>query len=318
MSHLSILLLVIVGILVRGALVHSDVCSDCSNCCNVNCVSSEMRVEEQSKGIIRVSQLSNGDTIRGIRGTERMPGWCKVKAVYPRVHTDNFTTYDGFTEDHMVIDADTVRPYGKKGEVKKSRLFTLATECDAALNADGQAFTPISTTFCPHELSWSEYLPLIAAIRRVTNRTGYFWYLSDAFHDNQTAKVPRWIDMLHDICTELLRCAREGECQKFEKIMEEFVHEHLNRKYVVMVENAFPNMGGDVDKDETGTITEVVREKGTNNVLLFSAVGCAVAGLLIAVVASVLLYRMRVKGKQKALKEPHPNQPPVMVQDTKA
>ncbi|XP_068727704.1 uncharacterized protein [Montipora capricornis] len=318
MSQLSILLPVIVGILVPGALAHSKECEDCNNCCNVNCVSSEMRVEEQTKGTIRVSQLSNGDIIRGIRGTERMPGWCKVEAVYPRAHTDNFTTYDGFTKDHMVIDADTVRPYGKKGEVKKSRLFTLATECDAALNADGQAFTPISTTFCPHELSWGEYLPLIAAIRRVTNRTGYFWYLSDAFHDNQTAKVPRWIDMLLDICTELLRCTREGECQKFEKIMEEFVHEHLNRKYVVMVESAFPNMGGDVDKDETGTITEVVREKGTNNVVLFSAVGCAVAGLLIAVVASVLLYRMRVKRKQKALKEPHPNQPPVMVQDTKA
>ena len=83
-----------------------------------------------------------------------------------------------------------------------------------------------------------EYL---AAIRRVTQRTGYFWSSLDAFHDNQTAKVPYWMDMLHDMCTELLRCAREGLCQNFENVREEFVHAHLNKPYMKIVDRVFPN-----------------------------------------------------------------------------
>ena len=237
-------------------------CSDCQNCCNDNnCVSSDMKVEEWEKGIVSVSELSAGDIIRGLRGPEKTPDWCRVDAVFLRKTTQNFTTYNGFTEDHMVIDGDTVRPQGQEGEAVDTQLYTLATECDAAVdaavNAAGQAFTPISTTFCPHELSWSEYLVLMAAIRRVTSRTGYFWYLSDAFLDNDEANVPKWADMLPGMCTEMLRCAREGECKKFENIVEEFVHEHLNKKYVLIVERVFPNLGGDANK--AGTVSEVVR-----------------------------------------------------------
>ena len=317
----------ILGILVLGLAQEIAVnaqyndkrkCKDCRNCCN-NCVAGEMQVEEQTKGIIRVSELSSGDVIRGITGADRTPGWCKVEAVYPRTNADNVTTYDGFTEDHMVVANDTVRPYGKKGKAKESRIFTLATECDAAVNVESQAFTPISTTFCPHELSWSEYLSLITAIRRVTKRTGYFWYSSDAFHDNQAAKVPYWMDMLPEMCTELLRCAREGQCQKFENVMEELVHEHLNKTYVVIVDRVFPNMGGDVKTSEAGTISEVVRPRGRSHIVIFSAVGCAVALVLVIVVIAVLLHRVRGIRKKKEMKEPQPSHPPVKVaEDVKA
>ena len=268
-----------------------------------NCVSGGMQVEELTKGTIAVSQLSNGDIIRGIRGADRVHGWCRVEAVYSRKSNEMFITYDGFTADHMVIDADAVHAYGKKGNATKSRLYTLATECDAAVNAAGQAFTPISTAFCPHELSWSEYLPLMAAIRRVTSRTGYFWYFSDAFFNNQTARVPEWKNMLHDMCTELLRCARERQCQKFEKIMEEFVHEHLNPKYRVIVDQMFPNIGGDVEKSQTGTITELVRPQEKSNTLLFLTVGSAIAMVLIIVAAAFLVRRAKVTRKEKTAKD---------------
>ena len=109
----------------------------------------------------------------------------------------------------------------------------------------------------------------MAAIRRVTSRTGYFWYLSDAFHDNNAGKVPKWADMLPGMCTEMLRCAREGECQKFEKVVEEFVHEHLNKKYVLIVERVFPNLGGDANKD--GTVSQVVRQDDKTNIILISS-----------------------------------------------
>ena len=130
-------------------------CRDCKNCCNsVGCVSGDMHVKEQSKGVIRVSQLSNGDFIRGISGADRKPGWCRVEAVYPSSY-ESVTIYDGFTPNHMVVDDDLVHQFGKKGNMSENIPFKLATECDAALNTAGQAFTPISTAFCPHELGWS-------------------------------------------------------------------------------------------------------------------------------------------------------------------
>ena len=50
--------------------------------------------------------------------------------------------------------------------------------------------------------------------------------------------------MLHDMCTELLRCAREGECQSFENVMEAFVHAHLNKPYMEIVDRSsgFPGV----------------------------------------------------------------------------
>lgn len=315
--------LLIIWILVPAMLAQVDYddkrkCRDCENCCNNNCLSGDMRVEEQTRGIIRVSQLSNGDFIRGISGADRTPGWCKVEAVYPTGNVDNVTTYDGFTANHMVVDDDSVHQYGKKGEAKGSRLFKVATECDVAVNAAGQAFTPISTAFCPHDLSWSEYLTLMAAIRRVTDRTGFFWYFSDAFHNNYTAHVPLWKDMLHEMCLELLRCAREGECQQFEKVMTEFVREHVNKKYVGIVELVFPNMGGDVNKEEAGTISETVRPQGMRSTVLVSAVSGAIAVCTLVIIVAAILYRKRLTRKNKEMKESLSIHPQINGDDGKA
>lgn len=312
MSSKLIAWILVLG-LAQEIVVKAHNCNNCINCCN--CVSGEMQVEEQSRGIIRVLELSTGDVIRGITGSDRTPAWCKVQAIHQTINSDNVTSFDGFTANHMVVENGTVRPYGKRGKVSKSRVYTLATECDAAINVEGQAFTPISTTFCPHELGWSEYLLLMAAIRRVTQRTGYFWYSLDVFHDNKTAKVPYWMDMLHDMCTELLRCAREGQCQEFENVMEEFVHAHLNKPYMVIVDRVFPNIGGDVEKSEAGTVSEVVRPREKSNILLFSVVGCAIALLLFIVILAALMYRLRILKKKKQIKEPHPTLP---AEDVKA
>ena len=267
-----------------------------------NCVSGDMKVDELRKGIVSVSQLSAGDIIRGFRGLEKTPDWCRVDAVYPR--NRNFTTYNGFTKEHMVIDGDKVRAHGRKGEAVNAPLYTLTTECDAAVNAAGQAFTPLSTTFCPHELTWSQYIVLMAAIRRVTSRTGYFWYLSDAFHDNNAGKVPKWADMLPGMCTEMLRCAREGECQNFEKVVEEFVHEHLNKKYVLIVERVFPNLGGDANKD--GTVSQVVRQDDKTNIILISSLSVIGCMLIVIAVLTYCLLRVVKKRSMKSSQEKPP------------
>ena len=299
-------------------------CSECTNCCNNNrkekkkgCVSGDMHVEEQSRGIIRVSQLSDGDFIRGISGADRKPGWCRVEAVYPSSY-DKVTTYEGFTANHMVVDDDSVHQFGEKGNATENIPFKLATECDAALNTAGQVFTPISTAFCPHDLAWSEYLTLMAAIRRVTDRTGFFWYFSDAFYDNDTAHIPQWMDMLHEMCLELLSCARDGKCQQFENVMAEFVREHVNKKYVYIVDVVFPNMGGDVSKEEAGTISETVRPKETRSILLISAVGSAIVGFLLVLLVAAILYRKRYSRGNKKLQDLQAKHPQVNADDEKA
>ena len=289
-------------------LMNSVNCQDVEVNININidtdsCVSGEMKVEEKRKGVVSISQLTEGDVIFGITGAERKPTWCKVVAVFPAAAGRNKTTHDGFTEDHMVID-HAVHPYGKKGEVRIGPVYTLATDCDASVNAAGQAFTPISTAFCPHGLSWSEYITLMSAIRRVTNRTGYFWFDTSAYHNNETAMVPHWLDQLHQICHQLLLCSREGRCQGFENVMAEFVHEHLNKKYIEVVERVFPNMGGDVKKEQAGTITEVVHPQRGSHIMLFSVVGSALVALLIIAVA-ILVYRGGVI-KKKAEEKQYP------------
>ena len=85
---------------------------------------------------------------------------CKVVAVFPAANGKNKTTHNGFTADHMVVD-HAVQPHGQKGEVRVGPVYTLATDCDASVNAAGQVITPTGTAFCPHELSWSEYITFI-------------------------------------------------------------------------------------------------------------------------------------------------------------
>ena len=280
------------------------------NCVHIviNCISGEMEVEERIKGNVKVSQLSEGDVIRGITGAEQKSAWCLVEAIFQVPNSKNQTTYDGFTADHMVING-TVRPYGKKGEIHVGPVYTLATDCDASVNSAGQAFTPISTAFCPHELSWSEYLSLMSAIRRFTNRAGNFWYDLKSYHDNETAVVPRWADQLPAICRELLLCSREDRCQEFENVIKDFVQGHVNKEYVEIVERVFPNMGGDVTKQQAGTITEVVRPQKTSHIVLFSVVGSAMVTLLIIAVA-ILIYRALMMKKKKTEKELEPKKAP--------
>ena len=253
-----------------------------------------MKVTEQKKGLVRVSELSKGDVIFGVTGSEQTPAWCKVVVVFPGPGGKNRTTHDGFTAEHMVVTSSRVHAYGKKGQVQSGPVYSLVTECDATMNAAGQTFSPISTAFCPRELTWSEYIILMSAIRRVSNRTQYFWFDPSAYHDNETAMIPHWVDNLHQICQYLLQCLREYQCQPFESVMAEFVHGHLNKEYVEIVERVFPNMGGDVSKQQAGTITEMVRPQESSHIILFSALGSATVVLLILVVAA-MVFRMRMR-----------------------
>ena len=49
-----------------------------------------------------------------------------------------------------------------------------------------------------------------------------------------------------------------------------------------------------MEKLEAGTMSEVVRPRGRSHILLFSAVGCAIALFLLIVVVAFLVCRVRV------------------------
>ena len=251
-------------------------------------VSGEMRMEEQFKGHSRVSQLSVGDTIRGIKGANRTPAWCKIEAVLPVPHTENQITYDGFTQNQMVVD-NTVHPYGTKGRVRKEPVFTLATDCDAAINSAGQAFTPISSLLCPLQLNWSEYRLLIDAIRQVNLPADNFWYNLHAYHANETNATPDWADQLHDVCSEILQCKRDrhAKCQTFKKKMEKFVRKHLNNGRVE-VSRQGPSL---LPKGIPSGNAEVYYKGGGILVLAYVSIGVVAFVLLVALILCALMCR---------------------------
>ena len=260
-------------------------------------VSGEMQVEERIKGLVSVAQLSEGDVIRGITGTDQTPDWCRVEAVIPL--SQDQTTYDGFTENHIVVDdSGSVHPYGTKGKLREGPVFTLVTECDAAVNSAGQAFTPLNTLLCPIELSWDEYLPLIAAVRQAMLLTDNFWYSLNEYHDNETAGVLDWSD--HDVCSELVECTRKGrtQCKTFEEVMERFVRDHLNKKHVKNVEQAFPDMSD----NDTDDITELHSTGRRNRMLLLSSIGTAMVLIVLILLVGLLIYYRRMAKRKEEKK----------------
>lgn len=262
---------------------------------NDSCVSGKIKVEEKTKGIVDVSKRSEGDVILGIIEAHRKPSWCKVVAIFPCEHGKNTITHHGLTADHMVVN-HTVHPHGYKGVLRDGPFFALFTECDVLVNVTGKIFSPIDTALCTHELSWNEYVSLMAAVRRVAKRIGHFRLDMSAHHDNETAMLFHWFDQLHQIRRELLRCAREDRCQALENVMEKFMREHLNKENAKVIDRVFPNMGGDVNKTQAGATTEETRTHGSFRFVPLFGVGSAI-GLLLLMAIAIILCGLRVMEK---------------------
>jgi len=262
-------------------------------------ISGETRVEEKTRGDVRVSELSEGDVIFGVLGSQRKPAWCKLTAVFPAPVDTNKNTHDGLETDHMVTAHSN-----KEGDKRMGVVYTLATDCAVSVNSTWQAFSPISTAFCPRELTWRDYITLMSALRRVSNHTGYLLFGdTSGYHDNGTAKVPHWFYKLHELCRQLLLCARDGQCKSFKSLMETFAHEG----YVEMAERVFLNMSSDVEKQEGRTITEMVVHHGGNRSLPFIAVGCAMGALLVMAVVIVMCGARIMEKEGKNNKEKFTN-----------
>lgn len=267
----------------------------------------EMRVEQQAKGVVRVSELSEVDVIFGMIGSQRKPAWCKMVAFFPAAADTNKLTLDDLKADHMVTD-HTVHP-NKKGDKRMGEVYTLVTNCDTSVNSAGGAFSPMNSSFCRLELTWKDYITMMSTIRRVFNHSGYFWFDTSGYSDKRTVKVPYWFHKLHERYHQLLLCVRDGQHKLFEVMMETFAHENRDKGYEEIVELLFTKMSGEAEKQEGGTITAAVGQHGANHTVPFIAVGIAIGVLLVIAIIIVLCgLRMMEKEAGKQGKEPLTNE----------
>ncbi|KAJ7393416.1 hypothetical protein OS493_006389 [Desmophyllum pertusum] len=121
----------------------------------------------------------------------------------------------------------------------------------------------------------------MAAIRRVANHTGYFWFDTAAYHNNETAMVPHWVRPAPSNMPSASAMFPRRSMPGFEDVMDEFVREHLNKEYAEVVERVFPTWAA-----------------------MWKSTSCAMVVLLI-IAAAVLVYRVRLT-KKKAEKELEP------------
>ena len=263
---------------------------------------------------MRVADLVVGDVVEGIDGAQASSRWCTVEGVYLANYGLEQTTFDGVTAMHMTVQetqplsdarphgagddaapataAFVVRPQGTVGEEHVGQVYTLVTDCDAVQNADGRVITPISTLFCPIEsMSWSDYRTLFGAIRRVTSKTGPFWYNLESFHDNETAASKEYQSILPRLCETLLECAGDGVCQHFERTITEFVESYVDPELVAAsVMTQFPHLGETAQGNRTvpGSVSAAVRD-GSDDDYATEALAVAAAAAVLVVALCVLV-----------------------------
>lgn len=238
----------------------------------ISCVDGDMLLPTPVDSVQKkVSSLQLGDIILGATNLNMEKTNCEVLAVFPAYKNLNSTTFGGFTSDHLVVsdssrkDAEAngntdnviVTVAGSSGERKTSSLYTLFTDCDATYNIKGELFTPISAAFCP-QMPWSDYIQVMAAIRRVYMKTGNFWFNLDVYYDNPAdPEYPSFMSALPELCQETLQCSKYQKCDNFEKVSSNFIQSHLYPAEVKIVKKAFPSIGNP-DVSLQGTLSATV------------------------------------------------------------
>ena len=283
------------------------------------CLDGDMQLETLSRGRVKISSLKEGEFIRGVKTTITTPSWCNITAIFPVI--GNASTFGGFTPDHFIVfdknvngtsngfnDANTfVSGAGKKGYEKIGPIYTLVTDCDAAYNSNGQLFTPISSTFCP-AISWSDYLPIMAAIRQVMAKIGpegKFLFNLDVYYNNPSdPNYPNFKDALPKLCAATLQCSRDNDCDNFESGWSQFFQLHLKPTQLQVLQQVFPNMGlsGQLDGTLTAAVTAArnMNLTNSNQVTLLIEVGGSIA-LLSFVVVCFLWRKLKQFGSKKAI-----------------
>jgi len=294
-----------------------------------SCVGGQMNLLRTDGSWVPVHKLEIGDIVQGINGKDLKKSECTVHAV---VKTDSSrSVYNGFTQDHFVMEEKRVAPHGVKGKHEKDDVYTIFTSCDLVVNVNKIAFTPISETFCAKSLDLDTYLEVMQALRSIVDNIGIFWFDLDSYKDNEDARLERWEDSLPMICKSLVECVKKDDCNDFELLASEFVRDHVKPTHASEVYTILPNLGHYQtrgvsqagfrvsDTPQSGTFSSLVRHRPSSTqtmttILLLGSI-CAF-GVALTAFYAVKRYRSHAPIPESPQELEHDKNPPTHPTDT--
>ena len=146
------------------------------------------RGRESAVTNVPIRDLAPGDRIRGRGNLEETT--CTVEAVGS---FGSGPVYGNYTNDHFVLDrgSNNVKAHGQCGPWTHKEKFGLLTDCPLGLDESETGFAPIDGDFCGaarSELSWTDYLALLASILRVVRASGGYLFAGGSYVDVATAR----------------------------------------------------------------------------------------------------------------------------------
>ena len=205
------------------------------------CISADTMIQTRERGNATAGTIEKGQMIAGRNGTEA-DSWCTVVS-----HTRHGTGYvsGNFTPDHFLVEIvndgeNQIVTNGKSHPPRLASLVNIVTDCDMAQTMDGQLFTPFSTSFCP-ELSWTNYLQVLGAIRTLTReeRLSFLWD-PKSWHDN--ASHP-FYPAIRRLCSSIVACVHEEACAQFEDTVAKMLESNLEPTKKQLVTSVWPSSG---------------------------------------------------------------------------
>lgn len=134
--------------------------------------------------------------------------------------------------------------------------------------------------------------------RRVTRKTGPFWYNVESFHNNKTAASKEYQSILPRLCETLLECADDGVCQRFEHTITEFVESYVDPELIAaFVTPQFPHLGETAGGNQTVPASVSATVHGGDGDDFATSVLAATAAVF--VVASFVLIFLLVKSRNR-------------------
>ena len=204
-----------------------------------SCISADTLIQTRERGIIKAGMVQKGEMIGG-RNETGSDVWCTV--ISQAWHGTGYVS-GNFTPDHFMVE---IGKDGKKrimtnGNTHPRRLASLvniATDCDMAQTADGQLFTPFSTSFCP-DLSWTNYLDVLWAIRTLTRKEELsFLWDPNVWHDNASHA---FFPAIRRLCSSIVTCIHNKECAPFQNTVDQILDSNLEPTKKELVTSSWPS-----------------------------------------------------------------------------
>lgn len=273
-----------------------------------DCIAGNEILTTQS-GLMQADQVQVGMQVLGMSGADATERWCEVLKV---VDHGVGSVIDGFTHNHLVLDADlNIKPNYKLEytDMNKTRsdahLVNIFTDCEAVTTTAGASFTPFSTTFCNvGEMSWDQYRAVYNGVMSIVTASdgSILTELMDpkTYHNNASNPYGnRFMSTLPGMCIAIAECAASDSTDN------EKCHELDSRVAALLANNL----------DETSPISTLLQSQmPVSSVVVGSSKSYTleiVIGSCVAVLAVVGIVGVAIRRRSSALISPTPVTSPV-------